>query len=363
MTKKITLSSIAKKSGMSIASVSRVVHSPHLTTQKTKNRIYAAMKELEFDLKKHLKDYSAKNHSKKIVIVDNQLVPHNLIHQGIEDVLKKTGYQLVFFRLSLFDETTLQKLVQHILSHQISGILIINDAPYLAEIDKYLPFLPPVLLLNQFKVKMPCSYFDHLAMGFNATQHLIKNGHKQILLLLSDENNHANQQMILGYKQALQRFGLFFEPLFIFYRANHYYSLKKQLATHLSETSKTSAIICADCSSLNYLENEQNEDHAAEIIDNLLAIIESQRIDPLKLFSIIFTTYKKKHLANPRLNFITSIYKPFYEMGFKGAEQLLRKIENPNHKIQSILIDQEWNERSSVKPYSAMQKQKISIES
>lgn len=359
MAKKITLSSIAKLSGLSIASVSRVIHSPHLTTLKTQNRVYEAMKKLEFDLQFHLKNYSAEINSKKILVIDNQLVCHNLIHQGINEAIKNTGYQLIFFRLHFFDDTTFQKIIQHVLSHQIAGVLIINDAPYLTEIDKYLHSLPPTLLLNQFKVKLPCSYFDHLSMGFSATQHLIKNGHQKILLLLTDENNSANRQIIMGYNQALQRAGLPFSDNLIFYRSNHYEYLKKQLADHLMESTKTSAVICADCSDLNYLENKHHEDLSAEIIDNFFAIIESKYIDPLKLFSIVFITHKKKHLNNPRLNFITSIYKPFYKMGFEGTQQLLKKIESPNHKIQSILIDQEWNERSSVKTLPMMKTIKI----
>lgn len=355
MAKKITLSSIAKHSGLSIASVSRVVRTPHLTSPKTQDKVYQAMRELEYDLKYHLKEYSVQKVSKKILVIDNQLVSHNLIHQGIEKVLRENGYQLLSLRLYFFDDLTLQKITQYALSHKVAGILVINDAPYLAKLEQYLPALPPVLLMNQFKRKMPCVYFDHLSIAFESTQHCIKNGHQHILLLLSDESSFANQLMITGYRQALQRAGLSFNEDYILHRSNHYDSLNKQLKTYLVEPLKVSAMICADCSDLNYVESRSSdEDYSAEIIDNLLAIFESKGKDALGLFSILFMTHKRKHLTNPRLNFITSIYKPFMEMGETGALKLIEKIEGINNQMQSILIHQQWNERNSIRslPFS-----------
>lgn len=341
MTKKITLSEIAKKAGLSIASVSRVVHQPHLTTLKTKERVYAAMNELEYNALTHLKKAPRAVNSKKILVIDNQHSSHDLIHQGIEHGSSEWGYELFSLRFYSSDKTALQKIVQYTLAHDVAGIVFINDAPYLEEMDKYIDFLPPILFLNQFKVRMPCAYFDHTSASFEATQHLIQNGHRQILLLLSESQNKTNDHLLMGFKQALKRNGLQFEDQYVLYYANHYERLKQQLCD--VSYSKQTAMICADCSDLNRLQNiTLSEDHSAEVIDNVLAILDEKKAHFMAQCALVFMTHKKKHISNPKLNRITSIYKPFIKMGYLGVQQLLKKIENPNYKMQSVLVDQEW---------------------
>ena len=67
---KITLSAIAKKAKVSVASVSRVLRTPNMTSSRTQSIVYQAMKALNVDLSENLKDYQLDHSSNRILIID-----------------------------------------------------------------------------------------------------------------------------------------------------------------------------------------------------------------------------------------------------------------------------------------------------
>ncbi|ORF62522.1 hypothetical protein B5801_02280, partial [Gilliamella apicola] len=55
---KKTLSTIAKQANLSIASVSRVLKKPHLTSPMTQSKVYQAIEELNIDIHNNFKPHN-----------------------------------------------------------------------------------------------------------------------------------------------------------------------------------------------------------------------------------------------------------------------------------------------------------------
>ena len=123
---KITLSAIAKKAKVSVASVSRVLRTPNMTSSRTQSIVYQAMKDLNVDLSENLKDYQLNHSSNRILIIDNQLISKSLINFGIEQALCEVKLQFCYLQFSYQDDCDIYHLIQYITQNRFIGILIIN---------------------------------------------------------------------------------------------------------------------------------------------------------------------------------------------------------------------------------------------
>lgn len=350
---KVTLSMIAAVAKTSIASVSRVIHTPHLASKKMQCKVYQAIEQLNYDPKMRLKAHLPnKNNSKKLLVIDNQYYGFSLINQGINSRAEIEGYKLIYLHFYFFNEHEIQQMISYTINHNVEGILIINEAPYLKMLLEYQASLPPIVLINQFDIKFPCLYFDHVALGFQSRQHLIQKGHRDILLLLTNENERSNQQLENGYRQAFKRATLHINRERIVYQSHDYALLQKQLTYDLNAQKKPTAIICSDTSNLNYddirlLDSDQPYQNR-QIIESVLSIIRQLPTVAANDLSLIYISNESAQL-NSELSQMTSFMKPLYKMGADAVELLLSILANPFGIKGSMLLESEFIQRTSVK--------------
>lgn len=355
--RKITLKAIAEQAGLSIASVSRVIHTPHLTQRETQNRVNQAITELDFDAKNLLKRYQTNAKSQIILILDNQMITNSLINQGIENQAKIKGYKILYLRFIYFTESEIQQIINYTINFQLDGILIINNSPHLNNLLQMQHALPPIVLINQFSLKFPCVYFDHLSIGYQATQYLIGLGHKQIAILLANKDESDVYQLYSGHKQALARANIAINHALIAYQSVSYLRSKEAVKAMLNSTKPPTAIICTDQFGLNHFDYEKDmpkDQHsyfinAQSTICGVIDQCRTMNIDiPENLSLLQFMPDKNYKLYYP-LNHICAMYKPLFTMG-EEAFQLLFAIVNGDHSIrQAKLIDSELIIRHSTR--------------
>ncbi len=338
--RKITLKAIAQRAGLSIASVSRVIHTPHLTHRDTQSRINQAISELNFDAKELFKNYHAVNQSNTILVIDNQLIPNSLINHGIEYKAKMEGYKLLYLRFIYFNENEIQQIISYTINHHLDGILIINDSPYLKRLLQFQHALPPIVLINQFSMSLPCIYFDHLSIGYQATEYLLSLGHRNIAILLAEEERNEVYQLFNGYQQALARANIMVNDKLIAYQSVSYSACKTALRTMMSSTQPPSAIICTDCLSLNFLDREQQSNSSSgysisteSAICGVIDQCRAMKINIPERLSLLQFVHDNSHKPYQPLNHITAIYKPLFEMG-EQAMLLLVSMLNCDQPIR-----------------------------
>lgn len=343
--RKITLKAIAQRAGLSVASVSRVIHTPHLTNRETQSKVNKAITELDFNANELFKNYRTITRSNTMLVIDNQLISNSLINYGIEHHAKKAGYKLLYLRFIYFEETEIQQVISYTINYHLDGILIINNSPYLKRLLQFQHALPPIVLINQFSMDLPCVYFDHLSISYQATEYLISLGHKHIAILLAKENDSVVNQLYNGYKQALSRANLVVNNRLIAYQSLSYATSKLALKTLMTSTQPPTAIICTDQLSLNYLDREQ---HAANDLIHtesaICGIIEQCRMMKINLpeqLSLLQFIHDNNYKLYQPLNHISAIYKPLFCMG-EQAMLLLLSILNRDHPVRlAKMIDSE----------------------
>lgn len=355
MTKsKVTLTKIAQYAGVSITSVSRVVHSPHLTSRDIQERVNKAIEELGFNTS-ILKPYTKLNSTKKILIIDNQLITDSLINKGIESKAKELGYKLMYLRFFYFSEQEIQQIISYTINYHIDGILVINGAPYLSTLQKYQHALPPIVLVNQFSLLFSCVYFDHLSNAFLATNYLIDKGHKRIAILLGDNNKEETDYIKQGYEHALTRANIAISQDYSAYLCFNYITSYKAVKKLMSSPFPPTALICCDHINLSYADREKfllddKFDHTISAESTICGVIDQCRamnIDIPANLSLLQFIHHKGHKQYSPLNHICSVYRPLFTMGEQALSQLISLLASPHQARNTSIIDIEFVSRHS----------------
>lgn len=341
---KVTLTKIAIKAGVSVTSVSRVVHTPHLTSREIQQKVHQAIAQLGIN-SAVFKSHKQLPASKKILVIDNQLISDSHINKGIESKAQELGYKLLYLRFFYFSYHEIQQIISYTINHQVDGILIINHSPYLSSLLHYEHALPPLVLVNQFSLNQPCVYFDHLSNSYQATKYLTDKGHKRVAILLGDITKEETKHTIHGYQQALVRWNITpTENYMVNYCINYstsYNAVKRLMQLAFPPT----AIICCDHLNLNYSDRDKlpvddKFDEAISADSAICGVIDQCRAMDINIpsdLSLLQFIHHKGHKQYNPLNHICAIHKPLFEMGQKSLS-LLIDLQNPSYRTGRALM-------------------------
>ncbi|MDF7667258.1 LacI family DNA-binding transcriptional regulator [Orbaceae bacterium ESL0727] len=334
---KITLNTIAKQAGLSITSVSRVLKTPDRVSATIRERVYQAINHLNAGKQYLLQTYKNVSPTKKILILDNQLIPQSSINQGIETLLKAKRYKLFYFRFLYCNQNDIYQIIHYTHHHAFDGILIINDAPYLKKLQQYQHALPPIVLINQFSIAFPCVYFDHLSIGYQTTHYFLQQGHKHIAMLLGDTHKMSTQHLVTGYQQALLRANLPINSHHLIYNCFHYQNGQQALKTLMTQGQPPTAIIVSDNICLNYMEDlnptAQNYASPYSQVHGLLKQCKELDITIPKQLSVIYFNHDHQKQYN-ELDKLSAVNKPLQLMG-ESAVRLLLNLLTANKNAET----------------------------
>ncbi|MCX8649457.1 LacI family DNA-binding transcriptional regulator [Gilliamella sp. B2776] len=328
---KKTLSTIAKQANLSIASVSRVLKKPHLTSPITQSKVYQAIEELNIDIHKNFKSRNDHHDSNKILVLDNQFITRTHINFGLEQTLTKAGFVTFYFRFPYHTRQDIHYLIKYISQHSFAGILVINDAPYLQELEKFKKVLPPIVLINHFSLNFICVHFDHLVIGHQITQYLLSNSHTKIAVLYNDKNKASSTLFLQGYKQALLRANLIVNKDYLIEDCFTYEHGKAAVKQLINSNSPPTAVICCDHINLNYLDEQcQKSEFFSTHYNVILGALHQAKESEIQLpkpLTITYLSHSTDRQYN-ELDKLSRINKPLYKMGQEAATLLCHYILN-----------------------------------
>lgn len=338
MTKtKMTLSAIAKQAGVSIATVSRVLRKPQITSWSIRTKVHQAIKALNVDVNQIKKKHENVVATQKILVIDNQLLCNNLINKGIEEELSKSQYKIFYLRFSLCDDDDISQIIHYTLHNLVDGILIINDAPYLQKLIPYTHTLPPIVLINHFSLHFPCVYFDHLMTTYQATTHLLNSGYKRIAILLGKDNNLSANYLIQGYQQALSRANIALNSNHVITNCFSYDHGKQAINTLMQSNQSPTAILFTDHTSLHSIdEKELTLKQSFSYYHSVLGALHQCRQMNISIPNQLALLYFSHDLQKQynELDTISSLYKPLHIMGKNSVQLLLTLLEKNNYSVK-----------------------------
>ncbi|MCF2221430.1 MAG: LacI family transcriptional regulator [Chlorobi bacterium] len=206
--KNATIYDISKKLNVSVATVSRALNDHPRISEATKELVRKTAKEMNYkqnNLAKALKSGETKNVGIIVPFVNTNFF--SSVIRGIEEELSPFGYHVIICQ-SHEDVNIEKRQLNTLLNAQVDGIFIsvskttVNTEHIQSILDTS---NTPIIFFDRKKDISGISTvtIDDYRGGYLATEHLIKEGYKNICHFAGDLNLEIYQNRLNGYKQAL----------------------------------------------------------------------------------------------------------------------------------------------------------------
>ncbi|GAB1806144.1 MULTISPECIES: LacI family DNA-binding transcriptional regulator [Priestia] len=327
-----TIYDVAKLSGLSKTTVSRVINNHSYVSEEKKNLVLKAMKELNYTPNPSARKLRGQVTTTIGVIVPRIVNPFfSYLVDSIEQVAYKNGYHVLIFQSNEDKEKELAFL-NLLKTKQVDGIIMTSIENDWSIIE---PFTEsgPILLCNEYvnNANVPIVRLDQYKGAYIGVKHLLEKGHRKIGYctggLFAEEGKDKDRNQ--GYQKALQEAGIEPDPKWIFVNQHSIEDGKQVVKKILSMEDRPTAIFTG----------------SDEIAGGMM--IEAKECDlkiPNDLAIIGFDDQPLAQMLDPKL---TTIRQPIDQMGVKAMETLIDMLNDSEVKVETFELPIELVVRSS----------------
>ena len=331
---------VAKKAGVSVATVSRVMNDTGYVKEETRRKIFAAFDELAKQDK--VISHSVKKQMNNIigVIVPDITNPFfGEVVKGISEVAEEHNVSILVCNTEEKLETEL-KYLELFKTNKIMGLIITPKSDQINYNIEYLYQLedlgvPIVLLDRGINISHFNSVFVNNTSGaFDAVTALIKEGHQDIAIISGPISSKPGRERFYGYENALKSNGIKVNKELVHYGDFSQNSGYKHTLKVLEMEKRPTAIFAAN--------NMMAMGAVKAIFEKGLRIPEDisfVSFDDVEMFDIM------------NLN-ISTVSRPTTYMGEVAAERLFELIKNKDTSktlVNEILLETKFVSRGSEK--------------
>jgi LacI family transcriptional regulator len=306
------ISDVAKKAGVSITTVSRVIsNNAHPVNETTRLKVLQAAKDLDYSPSALAKAMVTKNSFIVGVIVGDTMDPYfAAIVRGVEDAARESGYMVMVANSDRKQELEYQ-YIKTLNEYQVDGIIFagggLKNKVYLKNatqtLEKFRNRDAPVITLGNHLFPSYAVMVDNEKIIYDAALHLIQLGHRKIGYITGPNNVTTSELRIVGYEKAMRAIG----ENNIFFSGDYTYKSGLDVAEKIAGLSDHPSAILAS--------NDRMAIGCVVGLKNLGIRIP----EDISLISVggIETT---KFLSPP----ITSIYLPLHKLGAEGMRKIIQ---------------------------------------
>ena len=214
----VTITDVAQKAGVSVATVSRVLNNPERVTSHTREKVLAVCKELGYSPNMQAKRLKL-GKSNTIAAVMPFLTLPSIVERlrGVQAALAESGYDLLPYSAESPEERE-NYLASLSNRSRADGVLIISMPITETQVARFQQIQMPVVMIDSFHPDLKCVIVDDVAGGRMATNHLIELGHHRIASISDpfDLPMHFSsmKDRFKGYTQMLEENGIDINSLY-----------------------------------------------------------------------------------------------------------------------------------------------------
>lgn len=341
MKKRITIHDIAKLSGTSSATVSRVLsNSSYPVSSELRQKIKQVAEEYHYIpnmIGKQLKTHNNMTIGAIIPTISNPF--YSSVMQGIEEVARKNNYH-VFLCNSLQNARIEDEYLKTLFENQVKGVIISSISNNREQLRHLISLGLNVIAIDQ-KIdiaEVQQIEFDYRKGGYLAVQHLIEQGHREIAYVSAPLDRPSRQSIYEGYLAALHDAGLEASELQIqiadgetdqndgIYEFGNGRRQTRKLLQHAKRP--TAIFACNDMTAFGVI-NELDA-HGLRVPDDMSVVG--------------FDNIEFSQMVTPPL---TTVRQPDVDMGKLACTTLLEMMRG-EHRAQSVMLEPELIQRKSV---------------
>lgn len=217
--KEITIYDIAQKLALSTATVSRALKNHPAISKSTRKKIQDTAKDLGYRHNSFASSLrNQKSHTIGVIVHELNSNFITSVLAGIEKVSTEAGYDLIIAHSS---ESSAKEAANalNLFHKRVDGLIasLSFDTESLEHFQSYVDRGIPLVFFDRVDESSdsPKVVIDNYKSGYEATQHLIEQGCKRIVLVTASLNRNVYAQRFRGYKDALYDNKIKFEEKYL----------------------------------------------------------------------------------------------------------------------------------------------------
>ena len=315
---KINIRDVAKKAGVSTATISRVLGNYPGVREKTRKKVLKSVTELNYEINAVARSLRQKKTNSIGIIVGNVLSQfYSVIAKSVEDTANKFGYNTI---LCNGDENSEKELnyLKVLKSNRVDGIILTPTGKNSEYVQHLINSGTKVVLLDRLIEGVNCDavLVDNAYGAYQAVKYLIDQGYRKIGIVSGYLDRTTGIERLKGYLQAIKEANIARDDDLIKigdFKKESGEELTKEL---LEQPNRPEAIFTT------------NIDMS---MGALIAIKEMGLTIPKDIDIICFDDSDWASILEPPL---TVIRQPVYQLGSTAAELLIKNIENKENNSE-----------------------------
>ncbi len=219
MSERANIRDVAARAGVAVKTVSRVLNGHPYVSAETKARVDEAMRALDFRPSIAARILSGAKSGQIALIYDNHS-PYYMfqIQTGCWDYCRAHGIRLLAQPVDVADSQVGEQVRGLVTETHVDGIILSSPVTDCDPVLRALEALdiPFVRISPGTNHALTSSVFmDDAQAADDMTTHLINHGHRRIGFIKGHPNHMASDDRLFGYRRALDRAGLAFDPVLV----------------------------------------------------------------------------------------------------------------------------------------------------
>lgn len=312
-----TIKDVSKLSGVSVATVSRVINHDDNVREATRKKVLGAIEKLHYVPNAIAKNLRTEKTKRILVLlggISNQFYSKVLV--GMERRAEEDGYRTAI-ALTHNQPELERQCFESLKMHFYDGVISLNsvlEAAYLNGIYERFP----MIFCSEYVAgtKIPYIGIDNEKAGYDATKFYIDQGNTEIALIGTKLKYGSAEERERGYQKALSEAGIPLKESYLFY-GNYSFASGEEAGNYFLSLPKMPQAIFSISDAM--------------AIGAMRVLLKNGVKIGKEIHICGFDNTKISQIYMPSL---TTVSQPRFEIGYTVMDQLIRKIET-NAKMET----------------------------
>lgn len=334
--KKLTMKDIAKKAGVSKATVSRVINKTKPVSREVREKVQQVIEEYNYKPSSVARSL-ARNETKVIglIIPDISNAFYSVLVEGISHTAHSRGYNV--FLCNTFRDHDLEIEFLNLLEEkEVDAIILTTFHTTKEQKDFIRKFHKPVVTVNREFIgkklpRVPNIDIDNFKAAYDAVSYLIETGHKKIGIIRAEQQDQTCIDRLNAYKQVLMDYKMPINEGYIVGYDFHFESGYEGMMEILKNEEQPDAMFCI----------------SDELATGAIRAINDFGLRVPEDISVI--GFDDIPLAKRFIPSISTVSQPIFEMGKAATDTIIKMIkgEVKRESIEDIILDYQLITRES----------------
>jgi LacI family transcriptional regulator len=319
-----TIRDVARLSGVSPMTVSRVINDSERVSPETRRRVEQAISELGYVPSRLARGLSRQRTGTLSVIVPDVANPFfTAVVRAAEEVARRADYHVILCDTRA-DLSVERDVIEELIAHRVEGVVIAPVSDRSAtHLRRLAEFGVPFVLIDRTVPGVDCDVVlgDSSGGARQLVEHLISLGHRRIGFIVESDDVSTARDRRRGYEAALNAAGISLDPALVAHAAPDPSGGSAGMARLLEFEERPTAVFT---------------------VNNLVALgaIEAVRAAGLDVpDDVAVVCFDDIEFASRLYPFLTAMEQPAQTFGTLGTQLLLERIEGrgPDRRHEVVL--------------------------